>query len=229
MPKQTQIVERHVIGTFGTQSADLRLWREPPHRVFANLPRFDVIASGKLALLDDTFRLPRRDAAGNVLPELVEIGAMEAFVRKHGVFPGSDYADEIDRFDVDAADFTDAQDTLRRAWAGDGDAMNEIESQVQYALEARAFVKARGVEVIIGNLWGLIGVLFLVDHAAGKTGVCGNPECPAPYFLRKRKDQKYCERGKCSTYAQRKYALGWWERKGYDLRARKSKRSKRRK
>lgn len=36
--------------------------------------------------------------------------------------------------------------------------------------------------------------------------VCANPECVAPFFLARRKDQKYCERGACTGYAQRMYS-----------------------
>ena len=44
--------------------------------------------------------------------------------------------------------------------------------------------------------------------------ICGNPECGARYFLAKRKTQKYCERGVCTDYAQRRYALDYWNREG---------------
>lgn len=42
--------------------------------------------------------------------------------------------------------------------------------------------------------------------------VCGNPECPAPYFFAKRSTQRYCERGECTRYAVRKKALKWWKK-----------------
>ena len=43
---------------------------------------------------------------------------------------------------------------------------------------------------------------------------CGNPGCPAPYFFARRSDQKYCERGECTRYAQSRYALKWWGEHG---------------
>jgi len=52
--------------------------------------------------------------------------------------------------------------------------------------------------------------------------ICGNPECPTPYFLARRKDQKYCERGDCTSYAQRQYALKWWHSVGGDRRRKES-------
>lgn len=42
---------------------------------------------------------------------------------------------------------------------------------------------------------------------------CHNPECPAPYFIGKRKKQKFCEQGDCTAYAQRQYANAYWRRK----------------
>lgn len=35
---------------------------------------------------------------------------------------------------------------------------------------------------------------------------CANPECVAPFFLARRKDQRYCELGACTAYAQRMYS-----------------------
>jgi hypothetical protein len=57
--------------------------------------------------------------------------------------------------------------------------------------------------------------------------ICQNPGCPSRFFLSKRSDQRYCERGECTSYAQRNYALGWWNREGKDLRKRKIKRKPR--
>jgi hypothetical protein len=44
--------------------------------------------------------------------------------------------------------------------------------------------------------------------------VCRNPSCPTAFFLAKRSDQRYCERGECTAYAQRRYALKWWHGRG---------------
>ena len=52
-----------------------------------------------------------------------------------------------------------------------------------------------------------------------KMAVCGNPECPAPYFLKKRATQRFCERGPCVEYGQRQHALNWWRRVGAKRRA----------
>lgn len=193
LPRETQVNAGHVVGTLGSELADVSRWMEPPHKRLANLQTYD--ASG----------VPTTKPVSG----LADAKAMEAFVRKYGVLWGR--VDETSgRFDEDAARFAVAQDLLRRAWMGDGDAIREIEGQVEDALEARPSVRPRGIELTTENLWSLICTLFLLDRASGKTGVCANPDCPAPYFLRKRKDQKFCERGGCTDYAQRQYALKWW-------------------
>jgi hypothetical protein len=52
-----------------------------------------------------------------------------------------------------------------------------------------------------------------------KMAFCGNPECPAPHFLKGRKTQRFCERGSCAAYGQRQHALNWWRRVGVKRRA----------
>jgi hypothetical protein len=212
LPRETQLSGRHVLGTLGTEPADVTRWTMPPHKLLANLPTLET-STGKLST---------KPVSG-----LAYAKAMEAFVKKYGVLGERDFGSG--RFTLDLAEVAEFQDLLRKAWTEDSDAIGEIETQVKDALEAHPSVKANCIELTTDNLWSLICVLFLLDHAAGKTCVCANPECPAPYFLRKRKDQKYCERAPCSIYAQRRYALGWWERKGYELRAKKSELNKRRK
>jgi hypothetical protein len=44
--------------------------------------------------------------------------------------------------------------------------------------------------------------------------ICSNPECSAPYFLFKRKTQKFCNDDKCIAYAHRRDALVWWNKEG---------------
>ncbi|MGB2676915.1 MAG: hypothetical protein WAN12_07530 [Candidatus Acidiferrum sp.] len=81
------------------------------------------------------------------------------------------------------------------------------------------------------DLWKFISYLFLRDFLAGKIGVCGNPDCPAPYYLKSRSDQKFCQSGKgeCTAYAQRQYALKWWHEKKQGKKAKKGTKSPRRK
>jgi hypothetical protein len=78
-----------------------------------------------------------------------------------------------------------------------------------------------------GNIVPVVGSLHAqlvqgVLEQYGRFAICDNPDCPAGFFLSKRSDQKYCERGECTGYAQRLYALKWWNREGKASRKRKA-------
>lgn len=67
------------------------------------------------------------------------------------------------------------------------------------------------VNLTAKDLWTFIRYLFIRDFVAKKTGFCRNPDCSSPYYLKKRRDQKYCS-SDCSEYAQGQYALKWWRK-----------------
>lgn len=58
-----------------------------------------------------------------------------------------------------------------------------------------------------------------VRDLAGKLGHCPNPECPAPYFIKNRKNQKFCDRPACTAYGQREHKRKWWSQHGARWRA----------
>lgn len=55
-------------------------------------------------------------------------------------------------------------------------------------------------------------VMAVLEHFPGMAK-CANPECVVPYFIAKRKSQRFCELGECTRYAQNQYALKWWREK----------------
>lgn len=56
--------------------------------------------------------------------------------------------------------------------------------------------------------WGLL-------RLATEIAYCKNPECPAPYYLRRRRDQKYCTANdECARFAGRQAARRYWHSKG---------------
>jgi hypothetical protein len=65
-----------------------------------------------------------------------------------------------------------------------------------------------------------LGVLDNFDRLR----ICNNPDCAAAYFIAKRSDQRYCERGECTRYAQRLYSRKEYRARG---RARRRQRLKR--
>jgi|SRR5215472_15027453 len=77
---------------------------------------------------------------------------------------------------------------------------------------------------LIPNYYNLLAFVFKgVADLSRRFGHCQNPGCPTPYFLSKRASQKYCERGECTAYAQRQYALKWWNQEGRKRRQTKRK------
>jgi len=181
LPKTVEVITKtaEVCGELGVERPNIRRWKEPPHEVMANLPN-DQQGEG-----------------------LVDLKALAAFVRKHGPLfvqqpLGGDDGNEERFFCITAKDFTSFQHLLRRAWRGEREALETIESVAAKGLSIRLSVETGGLELQVGSLWPFISVLFLRDYAAGKAKICENAECPNPYFLRKRKGQRYCAH-KCAV------------------------------
>lgn len=71
----------------------------------------------------------------------------------------------------------------------------------------------------------VIGVLLKLQRSAERLHFCGNPECPAPYFIA-RSSQKFCSEA-CAGPAQRAQKKAWWSSHGEEWR--KKRERKRRK
>jgi hypothetical protein len=56
---------------------------------------------------------------------------------------------------------------------------------------------------------------------------CGGPECPAPFFIARRRSQRYCSDA-CAKPAQRKAKRDWWARNGKKWRRSRAPEQKRR-
>lgn len=168
------------------------LWPEPPHIVFANLRADDV-------------------------------ESVKAFLRRYGPLHEGRRAYDLNRgrivqteFSFNSDDIQRAQLCLQAAWEGDSSvSMGEIEGSVVEDMKADVLVDTSDiVKLRPRELWTAICFLFLYDYTVGRLGVCENPDCPARYFRKKRKTQRFCEQGPCVQYAQRHYSLDWWRREG---------------
>jgi hypothetical protein len=121
------------------------------------------------------------------------------------------------------------RDSIREAWRGEeARDFRYIEDSAGRYMKVSWVFKAGCAEMVVEDLWSAICILFLRDHAAHKTAVCENPDCPAPYFIRKRKTQKFCEAGPCVEYGARLRANKWWKAHGNEWRDTKRKKSNRR-
>jgi hypothetical protein len=96
---------------------------------------------------------------------------------------------------------------LRAAWRGEE---NEF-SKPTIAPMALLELNKGHFEIRMRDLYATVMILFLRDHWAGKTAICANPDCLTPYFVKKRRTQKYCESGPCVDQALREHKRLWWE------------------
>jgi hypothetical protein len=63
-------------------------------------------------------------------------------------------------------------------------------------------------------------ILTYLRKQAHRTKVCSCPGCPAPYFLARRRSQKFCSDA-CSLPSQREFKRSWWAKHGKTWRRRK--------
>jgi hypothetical protein len=77
------------------------------------------------------------------------------------------------------------------------------------------------------NVWAISDadtfaqVLLRAVEVADRMRRCGNPDCPAPYFIGRRRSQRYCSDA-CSLPAQRESKRKWWRDHGDSLRGMRS-------
>jgi hypothetical protein len=218
-PQTIRVDNGHIVGNYNDQHGQNDLifaehWERRPHVELANLVTYNKQERMTMK--------PESDLR-------IDVKSVQKFVRTFGGFEKA-YLGQ-DHFDQDIKEIALGQSILRMAWlnmpiegrtAGFnfdpymGNPPGSYKPDFYVSIVPEHYDR---VLLATYDLWILIKYLFLLDHTAHKTGVCGYPDCPAPYFLKRRKDQKFCERGSCTAYAQRQYALKWWRDKGERKRA----------
>ena len=210
-----------IAGTLGAEWIDPKRWKEAPHKVLANLRSTPPISE---------FQKQIQEFRGAVT---IDPKAAKAFIQSYGVFrvaidetPSTDSLETGASFVVNTKDMQEAQLILRGAWEGDENAVNEIR---EYAFGSMSLHlpendkkrKQKGAifELAFTSLWRHICAQFLADLASERIAKCPNPDCPAPYFIKHRRNQRVCELGPCYDWVQRGYALKWWKRVGTKRRA----------
>jgi hypothetical protein len=81
----------------------------------------------------------------------------------------------------------------------------------------------RSIRINPGNL--RVFLAFAVNELLGKVGHCANPNCPAPYYIKRKKKYRFCDRPACQAFGQRQHKREWWRKHGKEwLASRKNKR-----
>ena len=213
-PQNTKVNNDHIVGSYAEDwEIEESNWKEMPHVALANIPTYDE--QGKLTAKPG--------------PGLqIDPKSVEKFVRVYGGFREAyGYAEdeETEIFDQDIAEVAKHQERLRRVWSFQGQGSESLDmydvqcdlgwgyfSTHLFTVDMDSGRRFDQIDLRTDDLWRLIGFLFLRDFVAKKIGVCGNPDCPAPYYLKSRRHQQFCQSGSgsCTAYAQRQYALKWW-------------------
>jgi predicted RNA-binding Zn ribbon-like protein len=75
---------------------------------------------------------------------------------------------------------------------------------------------------------GTACILFLRDFSAGRLGICVNPHCPSPLYVRSRRTQKCCDVPICQVYSHRTSANKHWRTRKEKQKVQSKKRIKKR-
>jgi hypothetical protein len=230
IPRATQLGGEYVLAKFGIkENFEPVEWKVAPHLWLANLPTYSQ--DGNMNLSPQLPTAYDEDGIPTFGPETdlrADGKAVELFVRRYGLLTGerkvhssgvefvaAPYVEEPPGQPVAAvyrqgiAVLSAALADLRRAWTGEPFSLELISSDAAKTFSLN-LDDPKGVGIITTHLWNFICFLFMYDYRAGKIAKCANPDCPAPYFLKRRQTQKICESGECVALAQRQYALRWW-------------------
>lgn len=97
---------------------------------------------------------------------------------------------------------------LRNAWEQPTVPRREIGMLVMLLEIAQLYSEATGKWFALMDEPMAIVMLEAI-HSADRMRICGNPQCPAPYFIASRRSQKFCCDA-CALPAQREYKRKWW-------------------
>ncbi len=219
-----------ILAKDGGTDVNPALWKDYPHRSFVNLPVV-TLADSRKEMIDPKAMLSftkRYGLLDNLLTfeedkewtEFLESEGLLDYLKEKEdrlmVVESSPSPDTISKEIVGYSSeqirkLVHTQSLLKYAWrSGDERALDAIDNYLSSGLPIHFDIDEGCFHIYVVNVQRLILMLFLRDHAEGKTAICANPDCPAPYFLKSRKTQKICEAGGCVTWAQRNYALKWW-------------------
>lgn len=211
LPKRAELKGRkhtEVRGELGSEELDFASLREPPHKIFANwtpTPEGVLEFTKLYGLLDPT-----------------------------GKYCEWKLGDKGRAFSFKVASWIDSQKYFRQYWdwnkhSGNWDVVRHdlmrefmpwkvinapelshpgIELDYIYNLGPKPYILLKAQ-----TLWQYLCTL-LAFHSVGELRLCQNPDCPAPRFIARRKDQVYCSSDCAALLAKRR----WWAKHGEEWR-----------
>jgi hypothetical protein len=128
------------------------------------------------------------------------------------------------------------RDWLRRIWINPNMRHKELLllGLREYVRALRSDLPRRVYRIIPVAYWGnpdqpeepsaLEQALIWLLKSADKTRCCPHPDCPSPYFLAKRRNQRYCSEV-CAQRGERELKQKWWQEHGEQWRRQRQKKS----
>lgn len=211
-PTDTVARSGQLAGIIGSELVDVLAAREPIHRELANLPDDEgavlkfVRRWGRVRTYSDKLPKTLRTSQELFVGPLAEV--TEALREAHPETEGGWDAPVL--FFDEQPEIIYLRDKLRRAWEGNADALDSLEQALKEQVSSTLAFKESQIEITARDAWTLTCLLFLLDHAKGKTAVCKNPNCLARYFIAGRKNQQFCGNDECFAFAARTRTTTWW-------------------
>ena len=172
-----------VLGTVGTDLANPMRWKEPPHVILANLG-YTPSQPGGVATIEEVRR----------------------FVKKVGpVAKFSQGPEAGNQFEINVELFGYMQDSLRNAWLLKDARRLWLQRGFENLDNFPVSWATGGIELRPADCWTYIRLLLMRDLIEKRARVCANQSCPAPYFIARRNNQKFCEWKCANVVAQRDF------------------------
>jgi len=115
------------------------------------------------------------------------------------------------------------QEWLRSAWKDDDPiALEYLKEAGAGEMQAKWEFRKGRIELTSKYLWNAICVLFLRDYGQRLTAVCAKPDCPAPFFIKARRSQKFCGTA-CADWGRKQVALRSWNKHQQEWRPKRTK------
>jgi hypothetical protein len=178
-----EVRDDHIEGALFDELVAAAGWKKPPHEALVNLE------------LDKKTDLEAFVRTYGILHAhwVTEIEATEARAKWRKTRAGRSRFHLFPLFHGLLSDLATAQDLLRRAWKGEARGIVAIEKEIEEGFEVGTFKLRYGSPVLkTDDLWKYSCFLFLLSSAAGGSKICERDGCPTPYFIQRRRGQKFC-------------------------------------
>ena len=119
------------------------------------------------------------------------------------------------------------RDQLRIFWANEDKRFELIQGWLQRVEERKdklwiVGTFRDGAFFVDFNYWVFeVALAVRSSELSSKMGICENPNCAEKYFLKRRFNQRFCERSDCVEYGQKAQKREWWNSNKKDLLAKR--------